>query len=460
MRSLFTGVRRTRWLARPWAHTLLAGLGCVLAGSLGEAQQVPRGQLGPAPQVTTPGPTAAPALRPPLQGLGPVDRTDRQAVVAFYNTVYLPALALADDWTGSVASCVAGTTSAAYADATLNMVNYFRAMTGLPASVTHEAVKDGKSQLAALMMTANNSLSHSPPSSWTCYTAGGAEAAGNSNLALGVAGASAVTLYMADPGTGNVAVGHRRWILYPPQLEMGTGSTFNANALWVIGVWGARPAAPDVVAWPPSGFVPYQLVYPRWSFSVNTSASVSFSSATVSMSLGGTPIALSVLASANGYGDNTLAWEPAGLSFTGGTPDQTVSVQVANVTLGGVPTTYSYTVTVVDPAFVPPPTFTDDPLVPRSTPVKAAHITELRQAVNTLRARYMLAAATWTDQTLTVGSSAIRAVHIVELRTALSVAYQAAGRTPPSYTRSALTAGTTITSTDISELRAAVLALW
>lgn len=37
------------------------------------------------------------------------------------------------------------------------------------------------------MMSANNALSHTPPSTWTSYTANGAEAAGNSNIALGTA---------------------------------------------------------------------------------------------------------------------------------------------------------------------------------------------------------------------------------------------------------------------------------
>jgi len=140
-------------------------------------------------------------------------------------------------------------------------VNYFRAMAGLPA-VSHEAVKNAKSQQAALMMTANGMLNHVPPPSWICYSADGAEAAGKSNLAS-LPGPPAVALYMFDPGGGNTAVGHRRWILYPRQVELGTGSTDNANDLWVIGTFGSRPATPEIVAWPPVGFVPYQLVYPR-----------------------------------------------------------------------------------------------------------------------------------------------------------------------------------------------------
>ena len=315
MRQAPGGLRRHSWMV------VLAWL---LAAAPASAQDLSRAQLGPAPRVTDPSVLAPSARVAAPAGWSPVDRTNRVAVVDFYNTAYLPALAVSNDWNGSVSGCNAGSTSAAYTNATLDMVNYFRAMTGLPAGVSHEAVKDGKSQLAALMMTANGQLSHSPPTSWTCYTAGGAEAAGKSNLALGAAGASAVTLYMWDPGAGNYALGHRRWVLYPRQVEMGTGSTGNANDLWVIGTFGSRPAAPAIVTWPPSGFVPYQLVYPRWSFSVNTGATVSFSAASISMTRGGTPIAVTVLTNVTGYGDNTIAWEPQSLGFGSGQPDQEI----------------------------------------------------------------------------------------------------------------------------------------
>lgn len=205
------------------------------------AQELPQAQLGPAPRVTGRLPESPRSAETLQAQLAAVDISSRQASVSYDNSVYLPALAVPNDWNGSVAGCNPGTTSTAYTTATMDMVNFFRAMTGLPATVAHEATKDGKSQAAALMMTANNSLSHFPPLTWTCYTADGAEAAGKANLALGAAGASSIQLYIRDPGASNTAVGHRRWILYPRQLEMGTGSTSNANALWVIGVFGTRP---------------------------------------------------------------------------------------------------------------------------------------------------------------------------------------------------------------------------
>jgi uncharacterized protein YkwD len=280
-----------------------------------------------------------------------VDPSDRSSVVAFYRNVYVPALSVQNDWSGSVATCDPGRTSDVYADATIQMVNYFRAMTRLPV-VTRNATLDQKSQHAALMMAANRTLSHSPSSSWTCYTSTGAEAAGRSNLASGIAGAAAIVGYMADPGAGNTAVGHRRWILFPPQTEMGTGSTSQYNALWVVASGGSRSASPEVVAWPTAGFVPYQAVFPRWSFALNQSGASApdFSRASVTMTLAGAAIPLSILPVRNGYGDNTIVWEPAGVPMAPGMPDQPISVTVSNVIVQGIARSFTYTVTIIDPA--------------------------------------------------------------------------------------------------------------
>ena len=103
--------------------------------------------------------------------------------------------------------------------------------------------------------------------------------------------------------------------------------------------------------------------------------------------------------------------------------------------------------------------FTDDPLQAGVTPIKAIHITELRQAIDTLRARYNLSTITWPP--ITAGSTTIRAVDVTELRTALDAVYVAAGRQAPTYSTATLTAGTTrITIAIIAELRTAILSIY
>ena len=173
---------------------------------------------------------------------GPINRQVRASVQSAYNNRLVPALAVPTGWTGSVAGCNAGTTSAAHQTATLDTVNFFREFVGLT-NVSFNATYSAKAQQAALMMQANNQLSHNPPTSWTCYTADGAQAAGSSNIALGTNnGPNAVRLYMIDPGSGNTAAGHRRWVLDPTRLTMGSGTTGNANDLWVFGATQPLPA--------------------------------------------------------------------------------------------------------------------------------------------------------------------------------------------------------------------------
>jgi hypothetical protein len=229
----------------------------------------------------------------------------------------------------------------------LQRINYFRRTAGLPDNITLDLVKNSKCQAAALMMSANGSLSHYPPTSWECYTAAGAEAAGKSNIALGYHSTSAIAAYMNDFGTNNDAVGHRRWILYSRAKVMGDGSTGNAHALWVIGDFGAAPVnMPSFIAWPPEGYVPSPLVYGRWSFGI---PGASFTSSTVRMTdAQHNPIALQVRPIKNGYGDNTIVWEPEGI-IRNSEADVTYHVAVENVVVGGETKTYFYDVIIVQP---------------------------------------------------------------------------------------------------------------
>ncbi len=104
--------------------------------------------------------------------------------------------------------------------------------------------------------------------------------------------------------------------------------------------------------------------------------------------------------------------------------------------------------------------FTDPTLTAGSTVIRAVHLTELRSAINTLRAVNGRAAFGWTDPTLTAGSTPAKKVHLDELRTALTQAYQAAGQSPPSYTDPTIVAQQTmIKASHISELRTAIRAL-
>ena len=104
--------------------------------------------------------------------------------------------------------------------------------------------------------------------------------------------------------------------------------------------------------------------------------------------------------------------------------------------------------------------FSDDPIRPGATPVRAVHFTELRARVDVLRRETGLGAFPWTDPELQAGVTPARLVHLLELRTALAAAYAAAGRAAPGWTDAAPVSGATpIRAAHVTELRAAVLAL-
>ena len=104
--------------------------------------------------------------------------------------------------------------------------------------------------------------------------------------------------------------------------------------------------------------------------------------------------------------------------------------------------------------------FTDDPLVPGVTPVRAVHFRELRTRIDALRTGAGLSAYSWTDRALTPGVTRVQTVHLTELRTALNQAYAAAGQSRPAWTDAGVRAGTTpIRAVHVTELRAAVVEL-
>jgi hypothetical protein len=84
-----------------------------------------------------------------------------------------------------------------------------------------------------------------------------------------------------------------------------------------------------------------------------------------------------------------------------------------------------------------------DPALNNTVRVKAVHLTELRTAVNAMRAAAGLGAAVFTDPAITPQSTKIKAVHLAELRTALDQARAALGLPAISYTDPVLIVPTT-----------------
>lgn len=296
-----------------------------------------------------------------VQRLEPRAAPTRSQVAALYTNTYLPGNAVGLTLSDVVSRCSPGTTNAAHQQAVIGRINYYRMLVDLPPVTLLTGAETTQAQAAAHLMSANNALSHAPPSSWSCYTADGATGAAAANLALGVNGVAAVDGYMTDAGAGNTAVGHRRWLLFPPRAGMATGDVPGgntpprpANAIYVFGPQNPRPATPNGIAWPPAGFVPYQNLPAssnRWSFSF---PGANFSSAQVTMEgpAGAIPVTLEPIAT--GFGDNTIVFLPAGFNYGRPASDTTYTVRITGMSGAAVPPSMQYTVTVIDPAVAGP----------------------------------------------------------------------------------------------------------
>lgn len=337
-------------------------------------------------------------------GVFTVDNSNREEVRAFFNAIYWASEYATIDWTGSYSpfpgegirtleemSPLAGDTSELFKEAVLLRINFYRAMAGIPADIVLIDDLNRIAQLTAIIMGGNDNISHTPISSGFLnyltlegggddrFENGGNFSGGgeNSNLAIGSYGPDSVNGYMQDKGGSNVFVGHRRWILYPPAIEMGTGDTpgsaippeaqanipgntgevRGANALHVLSDNNFPPFSPfpDIdfpyVAFPQEGYVPYHVVHPRWSFAID---GANFGSSTVTMTRNGASIPVALEPYGTGFGSNTLVWVYDGLDASNShTHEKPVSDVTYQVTVSGIQgasqTSYTYDVIVFDP---------------------------------------------------------------------------------------------------------------
>ena len=283
---------------------------------------------------------------------GAVDTSSKAAVNSAYWSRYAPKYNVLVDWLGgSILGCLPGLTSATTNNATLSALNYVRSLAGL-APVTFSSSLNSSAQRAALIMAANNSLSHEPTSNWKCWSSSGAAAAGRSNLALAYPSLHAgqiIDLYMDDQGDSNVAAGHRRWILNPFATVMGTGTTNTANALTVIGPSSAYRPNPPYVGWPTAGYFPNALEPGgRWSLSAG-SKKINFAYARVyAYNHDGVRIPVRKYSVHTGYAQPTVVWQmPSWIGQNG-----SYRIKVTGIKKSGYSGSYStsYTVRLFTPS--------------------------------------------------------------------------------------------------------------
>lgn len=348
-----------RWFA--WSLLpLVAGCGGGGDGSVGTQGVAVVTAPTPTPTPTsTPTPAPTPTATPtPTAGTG-TDFASRAA--ALYTSP------------PSIANCQAGQLTSAATAAALQSLNAIRALHKLPA-VGYSTADEAGAQQSALMQAANDTLSHTPPTTWKCYTALGASVSGQSNLYAGFGNG---LTFMTDDDImagwltelNNIvadSVGHRRWLLYPFLGAVSYGRVVGASptqtrgdaaALKVFGVAGsgvANGTLPAYVAYPYQDYpAKYFNTAALLSFEVIASSNpnsaanstVNFADARVTVTQrGGSALAVSKVSYDNvGYGlPNNLQWAVAGLQA-----NTYYDVSITGVVVNGQTQSYSYYFRVV-----------------------------------------------------------------------------------------------------------------
>ena len=276
-----------------------------------------------------------------------IDTSDRDAVLAAWRKLVQPGLGVKTDWTGDIGGCRPGNPSPEATKTILDNVNFVRGLAGL-SPVTFSKTLSAKAQNAALIMSANKTLTHYVPRTFKCYSTTGASAASKSNLYLDWTDMPAdfvVPGYMTDPGPSNVLAGHRRWILYPSATVFGSGLTSTAQALWVVGPTSNKNPNPKWVPWPtpgwfPSDFQPDGL----WSLASGYEHA-SFARAHVKVTRDGEALKVHMYRFVDrGYGLPAITWQVAGATKPG-----TYTVKVTGIR-GAASSAYTYEVRIFDPS--------------------------------------------------------------------------------------------------------------
>ncbi len=320
-----------------------------------------------------------------------VDTKDRNDVVAFWQAVYQASEGYSARiaWTGNYKG-TNGDVSPVFVRDVERRLNFFRAMSGVPADVSVNSgskvvigttdaykplastTKSSACQAAALMLVrnynsstgANPAITHNPPSTVVGWSAAAWNASAHGNFAFGLYGPGAITEYMAEEfskttvgSTWNSQVGHRRWCLFPRATDYATGDQPGStayvpptNILYVVQNTAELRAidASGFVSFPAAGFFPATINSRFWSVSRR---GADFAFATVSMTDStGKAVTVSNIKRDTNYGDPAMVWQvPDPVLARSVFKDTTYNVSIAGISGTGVPTSYSYSVTLINP---------------------------------------------------------------------------------------------------------------
>lgn len=209
-------------------------------------------------------------------------------------------------WDGSDYECKPGKISKEIQQKVEDRINYFRRNAGVPEIKLDDETNE-YCQAAALMMQANNKLSHNPDGSWKCFSDEGAYAAQYTLMVKGNHTTTGVTSLMAD--NENESLGNRRWILYPKSLYYGHGSTPDYTVVWALDDSGSKDTShymENPICWPPKGYIPNSMIFKHFSFGLYQD----LTNAKVEVIHDGVSVNVDVKPFVRGYGVPTLVFTP------------------------------------------------------------------------------------------------------------------------------------------------------
>ena len=319
-----------------------------------------------------------------------VNTQDRNDVVSFWHAVYQASEGYENrvDWKGNYTG-KNGSISSDFVDDVERRLNYFRAMCGVGSdvevssnsTVTIDSTDEFKpsagtlrseaAQDAALMLVRNYNpqtgadpaLTHNPPSNLVGWSPAAWNANAKGNFAFGVYGPGAITEYMIEQlsystatSSWNSLVGHRRWNLFPNATKFATGDQPGAsaarpptNVFYVLQKPSEMLQNPSgFVAYPSAGFFPVEINSPYWSLS-REGADFAFASVKMTDASGNAVPIVSTKRS-NDYGDPAIIWQVGeAANIRSVARDTTFNVQITGIGGQGIPTSFGYSVTLINP---------------------------------------------------------------------------------------------------------------
>lgn len=312
-----------------------------------------------------------------LGAAGSLDPAVAKQVLLAWNDVWWGVDPPDMGFTGDVAACNEGTTSANWRSAELDTLNGLRDLAGV-GPVAEQPASDVLAQRAALLMARTNALL-SPPGVDPCGQSG-ALGAFLGSVKEWWLGPAAIIWEAEEYGVDFQWATRRQLMLHPGVQTVGFGDVppwsggyqdgYNATYLRdpaVAPTWTASRNG-SFVPWPNSGLVPIPLSEPwglldRGSVIFDPQYGVSGAAVSITSSAGGAPVATDVTRTSSDLG-GVVAWTPTRLPTTG----ESWTVTVSGLLLNGVATPdVSWTSTFQDLTF-------DSPLV------KAAYLDFLGRA--------------------------------------------------------------------------------